>query len=277
MPKLTLGEVVLGYDADGGSGDPTVLVHGSWVDRRSWGRMRPLLSQGLDVVSYDRRGHGESQGPPRRRPVRDDAEDLAELLRSVDRYPAHVVGHSYGGAVALRLAIDQPELVRSVALHEPPFLGLLDDAEGPLRAAGADVRAAVEAIRAQVHAGDRAGAARQFVTRFSSDPTAWDRIDPDARERFVRYADRWAEEIGDPEATAPSRGALQELDLPVLITTGERSPALFPAIERALAGCLRNATCRTLAGAGHLPQLTDPAVYAGALVTFLLERDVPST
>ena len=66
-------------------------------------------------------------GPVRTHPARDDAGDLAQLLESLDLYPVHVVAHSYGGAVALRLALDRSEMVRSLALHEPPFVGLLEE------------------------------------------------------------------------------------------------------------------------------------------------------
>src|SRR5208282_5850182 len=114
------------YDVSG-QGDPTVLVHGSLVDRTSWRGVRRGLAQSLTVLAYDRRGHGESTGPVRIHPVRDDASDLAELLESIDLYPAHVIAHSYGGAVALRLAFERPEMVRSLLLHEPPFVGLLED------------------------------------------------------------------------------------------------------------------------------------------------------
>ena len=264
------------YEVAGSSGDPTVLVHGSWVDGRTWGRLLPLLAPALSMVAYDRRGHGESTGPPRAHPVRDDAEDLARLLEGVDQYPAHVIAHSYGGAVAFRLALDRPEMVRSLAVHEPPFLGLVDR-PGELAEAAAVVAPEIERLRQRVRAGDREGAAHAFLERFGVTPGAWERLAPSVRAGWVRNADRWAEEFGDPQARGPTRAELAELDLPVLVTTGDASPGILRGIAEELGRALRNATVRTLPGAGHVPHLTHPEAYAGALVTFLLERDVPST
>jgi pimeloyl-ACP methyl ester carboxylesterase len=208
--------------------------------------------------------------------VRDDAGDVAALLESIDLFPAHLIGHSYGGAVAFRLALDRPELVRSVVVHEPPFLGLLpEDAAGGGDAALA--RAEIRRLQARVRTGDLEGSVREFVDRFLPDPDAWGRLDPTARERLARNAERWAEEFDDPETTSPSRNEFAGLDLPVLVTTGERSLPLFHRIEAELVGSLRNASARSLPGAGHVPHLTHPEMYVGVLASFLLERNVPPT
>ena len=54
-----------------------MLLHGSLVDHHTWDSVLPLFEQSLEVLVLDRRGHGASLGPPRSRPVRDDAADLA--------------------------------------------------------------------------------------------------------------------------------------------------------------------------------------------------------
>ena len=275
MPVATLTNVRIHYDLSG-AGDPTVLVHGSLVDGSTWGPVRAGLAQSLAVLVYDRRGHGESTGPIRRRPVRDDAEDLAELLRSIDLYPVHLIAHSYGGAVALRLASDRPEMVRSLALHEPPFVSLLE--EDPATAPEAErLRAGTNAILERVRAGDIEAGAREIVNAFSVEEGAWDRLPPEVRTGLVRHVPRWAEELGDPEATRISRAVLSELLIPALVTTGERSPPFLHRISTRLAESLRNATLRTLPGVGHVPHLSDPDQFIASVHSFLVERNVPST
>ena len=277
MPTLEGPAGTIYYETAGGAwGDPTVLVHGSWVDHRSWARVVPSLAQGLHVITYDRRGHGGSSGARRERPVRDDASDLARLLESIDLFPAHVVGHSYGGAVALRLAVDRPELVRSVAVHEPPFLGLLPE-DDPMADEASRARADVRRLQARVRTGDLDGAAREFVDRFSPDLGEWDRLDPTVHGQLARNAERWAEELDDPEAMCPSRTGISGLDIPVLLTSGERSSPLFHGIEAELLRTLRNASARRLPACGHAPHLTHPEMYVGVLAMFLLEREVPPT
>jgi pimeloyl-ACP methyl ester carboxylesterase len=275
VPTATCSQATIRYDL-AGHGDPTVFIHGSLVDRTTWDLVRPGLSQSLAVLTYDRRGHGESTGPVRKHPVRDDAEDLAELLEAVDLFPAHLIAHSYGGAVALRLALDRPEMVRSLALHEPPFVGLLEDDPATVPEAER-LWAGTRAILALVRAGRPSAAAREIVNAFSVEEGAWERLRPEVQQALLRHLDRWAEELADPEATAPDRPALGELLVPVLLTTGERSPPFLGRITAQLADRLRNATVRSLPGVGHVPHLSAPEQFIALIHGFVVERNVPTT
>jgi pimeloyl-ACP methyl ester carboxylesterase len=275
MPTADVPNARLRYDVSG-RGDPTVLVHGSLVDRTTWDAVRPGLAQSLTVLVYDRRGHGESTGAPRTHPVRDDAGDLAALLESIDLYPVHVIAHSYGGAVALRLAADRPEMVRSLALHEPPFVGLLGD--DPATAPEAErLLAGTRAIQALARAGKPEAAAHEIVNAFSSEQGAWERLRPEVQRALVRHVDRWTEELADPEATQPDRVLLTDLLIPVLLTTGERSPPFVQRVSRLLAARLHNALLRTLPGVGHAPHLSAPDQFIALVHSFLVERNVPTT
>lgn len=275
MPIADLAHAQIRYDLSG-AGDPTVLVHGSLVDRRTWDLVGPGLAQSLHVLAYDRRGHGESTGAPRHHPVRDDALDLAALLESLDLYPVHVIAHSYGGAVAFRLASERPEMVRSVIAHEPPFIGLLDD--DPADALeGERVRAGVEAIRALVHSGRPEAAAREIVNAFSTEKGAWDRLRPEVQQTLLRHVDRWAEEFADPELTHPDGALFSELLIPTLLTSGERSPPFVRRVTDRLARELKNATVQTVPGVSHVPHWTNPDQFIALVHGFLVERNVPTT
>lgn len=274
MPTATLGEVRIAYSV-AGAGDPTVLVHGSLVDRSSWDAVVPGLVDSLKILTYDRRGHGESTGPVRSHPVREDADDLARLLEAIDLYPVHVIAHSYAGAVALKLAAERPEMVRSLGIHEPPFVGLLED--DPATAPEAErLRTGTRAILDLVRAGRPEPAAREIVNAFSVEAGAWERLRPEAQRGMLRYVDRWAEELSDPEATQPDRAVLAELLIPALLTTGEKSPPFVQRITHLLAGQLRNSTLRTLPGVAHTPQRSHPDMFIALLHGFLVERDAPS-
>jgi len=275
MPKLEVVNVSIGYDLSG-HGDPTVLLHGSLVDRRTWDAVRPGLAQALRVLVYDRRGYGETAGPPRHRPVRDDARDLAGLLDGLDLFPVHLVAHSYAGAVALRLAADRPEMVRSLALHEPPFLGILED--DPATAPEADrLWEGMRRMQELARAGHRETAVREVMESLSTEEGGWDRLSTGVQQALMRHVDRWVEEINDPEATRPDPSTLAELLIPVLLTTGERSPPFLHRITSSLAGRLKNASTQTLPGVGHVPHLTDPNLYIATIYGFLVERNVPFT
>ena len=91
-----------------GSGDPLVLVHGSWVDHMEWPFMVPLLSPRFRVTVYDRRGHSQSERLPTQGSIREDAADLAAIIERAGA-PAHVLGISMGASISLRLAAERPE------------------------------------------------------------------------------------------------------------------------------------------------------------------------
>jgi pimeloyl-ACP methyl ester carboxylesterase len=274
VPTIEVRGAELRYDQAGSAGDPTVLIHGSLVDGTTFARVIPGLARGLSLLTYDRRGYGGSTPGPRPRPVETDARDLAGLLEATDFYPVHVVGHSYGGAVALRLVAERPELVRSLSLHEPPFFGLLGGSPDAERER-AQFEGGVEAIRSEVRSGALRESARHVVEVFSIAGGAWERLPADVQDRFAGTMERWAEEWGDPDAWRPRPGTLRETLVPTLLTQGTDSPAFLHRIRDRLAGELPNTTLRDVPHAGHAPHLTQPEAYVGILLQFLLERNVP--
>lgn len=275
MAKVRFGDVEIAYETEGALGDPVVLVHGSLVDHHSWDAIVGPLATSLQVLVYDRRGYGESTGPRRVHSVRDDEGDLARLLEHTGLFPAHLVAHSYAGAVALRLAIDRPELVRSLALHEPPMVGLL--AHDPSTAS--DAARWEEWIvhrRREVGSGGAERAARELVNVFSAREGAWERLRPDAQAAAIRSIALWSDEFADRESIEPEPGSLEEVWIPVLLTSGQQSPGFVRRISETLAASLRNVVQRTILDSGHVPQVTAPDRYLGVLTSFLLERTVPS-
>lgn len=103
-----------------GEGDPALLVHGSFGwGTETWEKQRPLADS-YRLLLVDRRGFGASPANGRVDFDR-DADDVAELLED----GAHLVGHSYGGVVALLAAARRPDAVRSLTVVEPPALGLV--------------------------------------------------------------------------------------------------------------------------------------------------------
>jgi pimeloyl-ACP methyl ester carboxylesterase len=275
MPIAHVRDVELYYELAGSTGDPTVLVHGSLADHTAWSRVVPLLSQNLTVLQYDRRGFGLSTLGPRDRPVETDARDLAALLESLDLLPVHVIAHSYAGPVALHLAAERPELVRSLSIHEAPLFGLLADRTSTAEE-GRGFLGAIERIRDLVRRDEPAAAAKAVVEVFSLVPGAWDRLPLSVQTEFSGRMDRWVEEYSDPASFRPVPAELAELLLPVLLTGGGKSPNFLREIRTDLARELSNVSEVDLPEAGHAPHVTHPAEYAGVLLSFLLERNVPS-
>jgi pimeloyl-ACP methyl ester carboxylesterase len=266
MPLQKINTVQLYFESTG-SGEPLVLVHGSWVDHTSWAAVAPMLSQGFQVTTFDRRGHSQSQTGPGPGSFAEDADDLGGLIEQLGLAPAHVVGNSGGAAIALRLAGRRPELFRSLAVHEPPLVGLLygrPEFQPMLQGFGERIQAVVERLQA----GDHRGAAQRFVDTVAFGPGAWDSLPEPTREIFARNAPTFLDELGDPDGLTIDLTSLRRFDKPALVTTGSESAPFFKPIAESVAEALPRSTVRVFEGSGHVPHLTHPDVYVDAVREF---------
>ncbi len=115
---------VNGYDVHvllkGNGGPPVLLLHGASANAREFTTaLAPRLNKDYRVIIPDRPGHGHSQRAPGSQTLGVQAEQMAGVLEQLTDTPAIVVGHSFGGAVALRLALDRPDLVKGLVLLAP--------------------------------------------------------------------------------------------------------------------------------------------------------------
>src|SRR5262249_41430086 len=126
-PRKLLANGVEFHYLDVGAGPPVILVHGSISDYREWSNQTQPLAQRYRVIAYSRRYHWPNQAPTKDADasLERQADDLAAIIRALGIAQAHVVGHSYGGATALFLARQHPDLVRTLVLAEPAVGGVL--------------------------------------------------------------------------------------------------------------------------------------------------------
>jgi pimeloyl-ACP methyl ester carboxylesterase len=254
-----------------GSGEPLVLVHGSWGDHTSWQLVARTLAESFRVLTYDRRGHSQSEGAAGQGSRVQDEDDLAALIQTLDLGPAHIAGNSYGASVVLGLATRHPELFRSVIVHEPPLTGIVaGDAE--LQPLMKEMQKKVDAVVAQLEAGDLAGGTRRFVEEVSFGPGAWDQLPEQARQTFMGNALTFVDEQRDPARADLDLAKLSSFSAPALLTQGDQSPPWFPVIMKKLSEALEQAEQLTLSGAGHAPHRTHPSLYVETLTRFIAER-----
>ncbi len=267
MATLNVNGVRLRHELAGGGESPLVLVHGSWGDHHIWDGIVPALAQSFRVLTYDRRGHSDSQRPAGQGSVLDDVADLAALIEQLDLAPAHVLGNSFGAVITLRLAATRPELFRSLLVHEPPLFGILGGLAPtePIQAAETQIRAVIDLLEK----GEMETAAHQFMDNVAFGPGAWQEFPPEMRRTTVENAPTFLDEERDPESRTIALPGLAGFSHPVLLTQGDQSAPFFPVIMDELAKALPRAERLTLVGTGHVPQVTRPDEYVRTIESFI--------
>ncbi len=261
MASVQIGASRIEY-FEQGSGEAVVLLHSSASSAAQWRALADLLSKRYRVLAPDFYGCGSSAPWPGAAPfsLAHEAEIVHALLARAGE-PAHLVGHSYGGAVALHIARRRPERVLSLALVEPVAFHLLR--ERP------EIDALSEAVSRAVACGDYLGGCARFVDYWS--PGAWDTL-PAAKRGAMAL--RLAKVALEFHATLNERAEAQEwrgIAAPLLLVRGERSPAPARRICELLADALPDVRLRLLPGAGHMAPLTHPDAV-NALITEHLDR-----
>lgn len=250
-----------------GSGDPLVLVHGSWADHMDWAFTVPLFAQKLRVVTYDRRGHSQSERLETQGSVHEDVADLAAIIERTGA-PAHIVGNSFGGSISLRLVSERPELVRTVSVHEPPLIGLLRD-DPETRPIAEELDSGFGAIVSALEAGEMEEGARAFVGRILG-PDAWDQFVPEpVKQTLINNAPTFLDESRDGDALSIDVAALAKVTGPIMLSLGSEGPPFMVPVLDKLEAVLPNATRKTFDGAGHLPHVSHPQEYVAAITDFI--------
>jgi 3-oxoadipate enol-lactonase len=115
MPSINLGTTEIYYEIHG-QGDPLLLIHGLGSSSQDWEMQLPQFSSHFQVINIDLRGHGRSGKPRGPYSIPLFAEDTSQLIRALELSSAHILGISLGGMVAFQLALDCPDLVRSLVI-----------------------------------------------------------------------------------------------------------------------------------------------------------------
>ena len=241
-----------------GSGPPLVLVHGAFSDHHTnWEFVKPLFEARFTVYAVARRGRGET-AVTEGHSLEDEGHDVVSLIRMIGE-PVFLLGHSYGGHVALLAAAEASSRVRKLVVYEAADPRLL----------GPDMLARLEAF---ARAGDWDGFAFTFFRDVLSVPVH--------EIEAVRASPLWPPIVADAPASLNDLRALSRYDfradrfrtlsMPVTLQIGTESPRHLYVTD-ALAAVVPDVAIQELPGQAHEGMTTAPEMYAQGVIRVLLD------
>ena len=256
------------YVREAGAGPGVVCIHSNASTSSQWRALIERLSSSYRIFAPDSFGAGKSPAWPADRVVmlRDEVA-LLEPVFAAAGGPFFLVGHSYGGAVALMAALARPDRIRALALYEPTLFAVLEE-EAPGQEAANGIRSAAADAAAFIDAHDNAAAGQRFIDYWMG-PGTWSRL-PEARQTPIAASmlnvAGWATALFSEPTPLQ---AFRLLNLPVLYMVGARSPASSRGVARLLTKTLPNVTVMEFAELGHMGPVTHPEVVNDAVADFL--------
>jgi pimeloyl-ACP methyl ester carboxylesterase len=257
-----------------GAGAPVVALHGSAATSRQWRFLAGCLEGRFRVIAPDLPGYGRSER------LEDGAPDLARvagrLVPLIDYAgaPVHLVGHSFGGAVALKIALAMPERVKSLTLIEPAAFHLLRD-RGAADRLHAEIMGVASDVRGFVREGDPWNGMARFVD-FWHGPGAWGRSSDALRLALASSIGQVDDDFAAIAAETDTLDDLARIAAPTLAIMGLESPPVSMCVTELVAEAIPGARLELVPDAGHMAPLTDPHVVDPMIRRHLLAVEAGS-
>lgn len=263
--KITANGITMNYELSG-RGQCFTLIHGAGDNLQEWYDQVPAFSQHYRVLTYDVRGHGQTELPEGELTTELWVEDLYALLRALNISETILLGFSMGGAIALGFTLAHPEMVKALILSNSG-VGAARRSEEEMRQMAARRQAELESVQKEgMTAVVRDRLSRLFAPGFvENHPETAERYKAillqNTPERYLRVMQR----IGGRPATPPD---LSKITCPTLIIAGEHDSFSGPAAARVAQEAIRGAQLKVLP-TGHAAALEQPREYNQAVLSFL--------
>jgi len=279
MPRVRINGISVHYQQIG-QGPDLVLVHGLFCNLAFWYlTVAPMLAKRFRVTVYDLRGHGHTECMPTGYRAIDLADDLIALLDHLGIARAHLVGHSFGGAVTLAFAARHPHRGATLSLVDAwvPSLQQIGKAFWQAqrsRLAAADLkgydqlpRVAYGFIEELIEHRERDGAAAPLMSLLGPPDIAGDSR---RLKKWRQLVEQTSATCDLPDGTGLGRTEIAAIAMPSFALFGRRSRFLPTLL--ALETLMPSLTSRTIANAGHLFPLLQPMLLVEHIDGFLADH-----
>jgi pimeloyl-ACP methyl ester carboxylesterase len=248
---------------------PTVIaLHCSGASGRQWRGLAAMLSAHAQVIAPDLKAHhpGISDGR-RHMSLLNEAAPIIGMI-DASASPVHLVGHSYGGAVALRAALERPNHVASLTLYEPTAFSLLRNLGPAGRALHDDIAMLASRVSHEVSEGRHGEAMRGFYDYWQGEG-AWNHLSPDTRFMLAARVREIPSDFIALFTDAMQLRQLRRLSIPTLVITGKNSPEPSRTVAAQIARVIPKGRNIELAGAGHMGPVTHRETVAAIIAGHL--------
>lgn len=272
LQRTTVNGAEIAY-VEGGRGEPVVFIHGELQDYRAWYEHLEFFASEYRVVAYSRRNHypnAMAQDGAADSATDIHARDLAAFIGALDLQRVHIVAYSSGAHAALFFAAEYPDMVRTLALYEPPAIGMLRSSPLGL-GMYKELEAKLGPARAACRNGQLSNGVRMYIDGIGG-AGRYERFSEDIQRAMLDNAPSYA-----ADALAPNSPALFSCELarkikaPTLLVNGSKSPPMFKRINAELQACLMNYELVEIA-ATHAGPMDNPRAFDKAVREFIQER-----
>ena len=255
----------------------TLALHCSGATGRQWRRLQDQGAGAIRVIAPDLYGTTATGQWPGQHAF-SLAEEAVRLLSlpGLQSGRFHLVGHSYGGGVALKLATMVPNRIASLTLYEPSAFHLLHLMGPRGRAAFRDIERVARAVADAILSGHYRAGAACFVDYWNG-PGSWDALKPEVQADLVRYLPKACLDFRALFEEDTPRSVYGALHFPVLVIAGEFAPAPTRVVAEALVRFIPGALTRSIPGAGHMGPCTHAEVVNGAILAHIRKAGSAST
>jgi pimeloyl-ACP methyl ester carboxylesterase len=261
------------YKAGSDGRDRVIALHCSGASGSQWSHFAAAISDDYEVLTPEHYG-SDIAGPWTGEHAFTIADEAAKTLELIDQNsrPAHLIGHSYGGGVALHAALARPHNISSMALYEPSAFHLLCKLGDQGHRALMEIADIAQQFSEGVVSGDYRGAVARFVDYWNG-PGAWDAMRPSSQKSLIGWAPKGPLEFKALIEDETLVSAYARLRFPVLIMRGEYAPLPTRVIADGLGDLLPISQTVVIEGAGHMGPLTHAPVVSGWLAQHIAATD----